>query len=88
MQDTCQVFDGASKCNRPAVGILKQDTLSAGAEPSKRFRLRCVKNTKSAWRKHGERTRWSASRCPTVSHSIEELNILLGPYTVLLNTTI
>ena len=32
---TCQVFEATSKCNRPAVGVLKQEILGTAAAQAK-----------------------------------------------------
>ena len=45
MRETCQVFEGSSKCNRPAIAILKQEMLASDFDYQRLFGLRFVKGT-------------------------------------------
>jgi hypothetical protein len=38
MRETCQVFEGSSKCNRPAIAILKQEMLASDSGLPKTIR--------------------------------------------------
>ena len=57
MHDTCQVFEGTSKCNRPAVGVLKQETLGTAAVPAKTIRTPvCEEHAKRMEKTRGTHT--------------------------------
>jgi hypothetical protein len=57
MSETCQVYEGSSQCNRPAVAILKQQTLETADAPSKAIRTPvCEEHAKRMEKTRGTHT--------------------------------